>query len=220
MTSKKETAFILMGDVSASRELDAAKLQTALRELVEKTNEQFKPETPSPYTITLGDEFQGVTQSLHSGIRTIFYMEENRLLLPVPFRLHYVLHQGFIETAINPDKAWGMMGEGLTRARELLTDKGRNRRRYTISLPTEAAPHAAQLNRNFAVLDGIISRWNPDDYELIFDMIQNESDAEVGKLHGKDRTQIYRRRKTLMINEYNLLKQAVFAGLEFMEAAL
>lgn len=208
-----------MGDVSASRRLDAVKLQAALKELVDQTNAEFKPETPSPFTITLGDEFQGVTGSLDSGIRTLFFMEEYRLRLPVPFRLHYVLHQGLIETDINPDKAWGMLGEGLTKARELLTDKSRNRPRFRISLPGEACVYAAQLNRQFVVLDGIISRWNPDDYKLIADMIQHESDAEVGKLHGKDRTQIYRRRNTLMIKEYNLLKQAVFAELELMEAA-
>lgn len=37
----------------------------------------------------------------------------------------------------------------------------------------------------------------------------NDNNEEVGKLHGKNRAQILKRRKTLMITEYNLLKDFI-----------
>lgn len=40
-------------------------------------------------------------------------------------------------------------------------------------------------------------------------MIKNENNAEVAEKHDKNRDQIWKRRKTLMVNEYNLLKQFI-----------
>lgn len=59
------------------------------------------------------------------------------------------------------------------------------------------------------MLDALILGWKKEDYLLIMDMINNENNAEVGKLHGKNRDQIWKRRRTLMINEYNQLKNFI-----------
>jgi hypothetical protein len=100
-----------------------------------------------------------------------------------------------------------MRGKGLTEAREKLTAKKRDRRRFNFSL--EIKEQSEQLNRLFEVLDSITEKWKLDDFALILDMIHNDNDQEVGEKHGKDRSQIYRRRKTLLVNEYNLLKESI-----------
>lgn len=196
-----------MGDVVGSSKYEPANLAKSLKSLVEKTNNDLNKETLSPFTVTLGDEFQGVTQSLNSGIKTLFYFEEQRLAKKLDFKLHYVLHYGKIETDINPETAYGMLGQGLTQAREKLTAKKRDRKRFNISL--DAKDLSSQYNRLFEVVDGITERWKKDDFSLILDMIRNENDQVVGEKHGKDRSQIYRRRKTLMVKEYNLLKDFI-----------
>lgn len=196
-----------MGDVIGSSDYDAVKLGETLKNLVQSANKDLSNKTLSPYTVTLGDEFQGVTQSLNSGIETLFYLEEQRLARDLEFRLHYVLHYGKIETEINPDTSYGMLGEGLTRAREKLTAKKRDRKRFNISIKNKE--RSLQLNRLFEVLDGITEHWNKKDFTLILDLIRNDNDQEVGEMHGKDRSQIYRRRKTLMIREFNLLKSFI-----------
>lgn len=196
-----------MGDVIGSSDYEPEKLGKNLKDLVHSANEHLRNKTLSPYTVTLGDEFQGVTQSLESGIETLFYFEEERLDKELEFKLHYVLHFGKIDTEINQETSYGMLGKGLAEARKKLTTKKRDRKRFNFSLGKNE--QAEQLNRLFEVLDGIIEKWKPDDFALILDMIRNDNDQEVGEKWGKDRSQIYKRRKTLMIHEYNLLKESI-----------
>lgn len=207
MGGQKDKYYILMGDVVRSSDYESEKLGKTLKELVHSANKDLRKKTLSPYTVTLGDEFQGVIKSLESGIETLFYFEEERLAKELDFKLHYVLHFGKIDTEINRETSYGMLGEGLTEARKKLTAKKRDRRRFNFSL--EQKDQSEQLNRLFEVLEGIIEKWKLDDFALILDMIQNDNDQEVGEKHGKDRSQIYKRRKTLMIHEYNLLKESI-----------
>lgn len=207
MTTEKDSYYILMGDVIGSSDYEPELLGKSLKELVRSANADLSERTLSPYTVTLGDEFQGVTKSLASGVETLFYFEEQRLIRELDFKLHYVLHIGKINTEINPETSYGMLGKGLTQARNLLTAKKRDRKRFNFSLKNNE--ESEQLTRIFEVLDGITERWKKDDYALILDMIRNDNDQEVGEKNHKDRSQIYRRRKTLLINEYNQLKQFI-----------
>ncbi len=208
MASSKKISeqLILMGDVINSSNKDQPKLANELSELVASINQKYETETLSPYTITLGDEFQGVTQSISAGIHTILDFEEECIKRELNFKLHYVFLKGFIETEINPEIAYGMMGEGLTKARNILTEKKRGRKRFRLELGQETLNNLEDL---FEVMDGITSQWKLTDYPLIYDMIQSQSDAEVGEKHQKDRSLIWRRRKTLMIKEYTLLKSFI-----------
>jgi len=209
MGAQNNTYYILMGDVIRSRDYDLEKLAEELKELVQSANRNLRCKTLSPYTITLGDEFQGVTQSLESGIETLFYFEEQRLARQWDFSVRYVLHHGKIDTEINPETSYGMLGEGLTRARNQLASKKRDRKRFQVSLDDREL--GDQINRLFEVISGITDRWKTDDFALIHDMIRNENDQEVGDIHGKDRSQIYKRRKTLLVKEYTLLKESIFS---------
>lgn len=209
MSGKKDKYYILMADVISSSEYNAKKLGHDLMHLVENVNSNMQDATLSPYTVTLGDEFQGVTKTLTTGIETILDFEKQLMAMVCGFKLRYVLHYGSIETEINQDTSHGMLGEGLAKARKQLSTKKRDRKRFMFSLDDEEI--SLQLNRLFEIMDGITQRWKIDDYSLILSMIQFDSDSEVGEKHGKDRTQIYRRRKTLLINEYNLLKDFILA---------
>ncbi|WP_020403071.1 SatD family protein [Gracilimonas tropica] len=204
--------YILMGDVVSSKDYDSNMLQKQLKFLTNSCNETFEKELLSPYTITLGDEFQGIPQSLQTSIETLFFYEEECLRHSLDFKLHYVVHHGEIETEINPDIAYEMMGPGLTKARELLSSKKRDRKRFQFLLDDETL--SLQVSRLFEVLDSIILSWKKDDFQLILDMINNENNAEVGEKNDKNRDQIWKRRKTLMIHEYNLLKKTIFTLIE------
>ncbi len=196
-----------MGDVVNSSDYDGEVLSKGLKELVESTNKKFGKAILSPLTITLGDEFQGILSSVSSGIDLLFHLEEELLRTEPDFKLHYVLLLGEIETEINPDIAYEMMGKGLTEARKMLSSKKRSRKRFRFKLQNKE--QTEQLSRIFEVLDTIILNWKKEDYPLILDMINNDNNSEVGELHDKNRDQIWKRRKTLMINEYNLLKDFI-----------
>jgi hypothetical protein len=207
MPKKQHSYPIFMGDVVNSSDYDGEVLSKGLKELVESTNKKFSKDILSPLTITLGDEFQGVLNSVSTGIDLLFHLEEELLKAEPDFKLHYVLLLGEIETEINPDIAYEMMGKGLTEARKMLSSKKRNRKRFRFKLQNKE--QTEQLSKIFEVLDTIILNWKKEDYPLILDMINNDNNSEVGDLHDKNRDQIWKRRKTLMINEYNLLKDFI-----------
>jgi len=104
------------------------------------------------------------------------------------------------------------MGPGLTRTRELLTNKKRGRKRFEFDLYDET--ETLQFSRLFEVLDVFILSWKKEDYPLILDMIQNDNNAEVGEMYEKNRDQIWKRRRTLMINEYNQLKDFILTYIQ------
>lgn len=199
--------FILMGDVIGSRGFDATKLQQRLNSLLSACNGDLKTEILSPYTTTLGDEFQGIARSLHAAAKCIFYLEETRIKNQYDFEVRYVAHYGEIQTSINREIAYGMMGPGLTRARSLLIDKRRGQPRFYFDLPSKRL--AGNLTRLCSVIDGLIERWDRGDYSLIFDMLLEQNNEEVAAKHGKNRSQIWKRRKHLLIEEYRLIKAVV-----------
>lgn len=200
--------YVLMGDIIKSRVYDAEPLIRDFVKLISDCNEKLKYHILSPYTSTLGDEFQGIARSLRSAIETIFYFEEEIIKRSLYFKLRYVVHLGPIETPINSETAYGMLGEGLTRARELLADKRKNRPKLLFDLPNN--PDADQLNRLFSVIGSLMADWRNRDYPLIYDMIVFDNDNDVAKRNGKNRSQIWKRRKQLHVTDYKNLKKVIF----------
>ncbi len=191
---------ILMGDVEGSSSLDSGFVQKSLSAMIQSINSEKRPSILSPLTITLGDEFQGVAKSVADGINILINMEKYRLSHQTPYRMHFVLLEGEIDTEINTKTAYGMLGSGLTSARELLSSKKRDRKRFEIRL--QDAFLSNQLNRLFAVLDGLSESWKVEDFPLILDMLNEVNNQTVADKHQKTRAQIWKRRKTLQVELY------------------
>lgn len=201
--------YILMGDIVGSSTYKASKLRREFMQIVSSCNKTLEGEILSPYTITLGDEFQGVARSLRGLLDAVFYLEEISLLKRLKFKMRYVGLYSKIDTPIDRIKAHGMMGSGLTQARGMLTAaKRRGKPRFQFELPDNQM--TKELNLLFLVIDGIIAKWDSDDGPLILDMITNNNNVEVGKRHKKNRTQIWKRRKNMLIEEFRALKEVVF----------
>ena len=199
--------YILMGDVVASSRHNARELREAFMGLVSTCNRDLAPDILSPYTVTLRDEFQGVARSLGAAVKAILHFEHLTLLRGLSFKIRYVTVQDEIDTHVDRLKAHAMMGPGLTKARAILTDKGRGTPRFRFDLPARVV--ADQLNRLFLVLDGLSGRWDIDDSSLILEMLHNRNNQEVGTRFGKDRSQIWKRRKHLLVEEYRALQTTI-----------
>ncbi len=197
---------ILMGDIKG-RLYDAEHLNIEFQDLIATCNRRFEQRIMSPYSATLGDEFQGVADSIKSMLESIFYLEEESLNRQLKYKIRYVGLEGKIVTPLNSNIAHGMMGEGLTAARKKLNDNGRGKPRIQIVLRDQQM--ADELNQLFFVLDGIKSHWNVHDGPLIVEMINHQQDAAVGEIFNKTRSQIWKRRKTLLIQEYCILKNLI-----------
>ena len=196
--------FILMGDVVGSGKLNSQNLHHELRTILSDCNHDLKSEILSPYTTTLGDEFQGIANSLRSIVLSIFHFEYLRMKSQYKFIFRYVAHYGEIETEINRVIAYEMMGPGLTRARGLLNEKGRGRKRFLFDLPDHTL--GKLLTSLGEVIAGIGDRWDRKDYPLILDMLSEQNNEKVAQNFGKDRSQIWRRRNSLLVEEYRNIR--------------
>ncbi len=121
---------VLTADIYQSRrQNDRRALQNQLESLLLRVNREFQSEIKVPFSVTLGDEWQGVVETLASGyqIATFFWEELH------PIRLSVGLGQGKIETEWRPRSA-EMDGQAFHRSRRALEEaKKRNRSLYFVS---------------------------------------------------------------------------------------
>ncbi len=109
-------SLVLIADIEASREIKDQKreeLQQTLQEVLDTLNEQGSG-LLSPYTITLGDEFQAVFKNADS----IFVQMLKILAALHPVAVRFSLGLGDISTPVNSEQAIGMDGPAFHEARE------------------------------------------------------------------------------------------------------
>ncbi len=197
---------ILAGYVKAQN-LDAEQLKQQFRNLIATCNQRFKTRILSKFSISPGSEFIGVTDSQKTLLETIFYLEEEALNRQLKFTIKYVGLEGKIETSVNQESVHEMIGEGLTDARALLDRKSRGKPRIQVHFRNTAATE--YIKQLLIVLSSIKSRWNTKDGQLIVELINHSSDAIVGDIFKKTRSQIWKRRKSLQVQEYCIIKQLI-----------
>jgi hypothetical protein len=119
------THLVVIADVIASRQLpDRAAVQRRLRRSLDARNAAHtEGDLLSPYTLTLGDEFQAVPARGQGLFHDLLQVAAD--LAPAQFR--FALGLGDIDTAINAQQAIGMDGSAFHSARggiQRLKDEG------------------------------------------------------------------------------------------------
>ncbi|TSJ35943.1 hypothetical protein FO440_23790 [Mucilaginibacter corticis] len=197
--------IILMADIIGSRKQEQSELMAGFKEIVQAANAQAGWFV-SPLTITLGDEFQGVLTDPGTAIRAILFLEEMIVSREMAFKLRYVIVEGLIETPVNREIAYGMLGDGLTRARQYLTNLKKEESRFFFWLKDQAKKKA--LNNVFMALQDVLDDWRPEkDFYLVREFLAEESYRKVADKLGKEPSLMWKRRKSLRINTYLALKE-------------
>jgi hypothetical protein len=121
-TSAKMKLAVVMGDIiDSERQRPGNDLSRDFNNSVRAANRKYRAAVVSPLTITLGDEFQGLAKRMTKGFEIITKLRSDLQELGV--RCRFVLGAVRLDTKINTEKAWNMMGDGLAQARERLNDK-------------------------------------------------------------------------------------------------
>lgn len=116
------THAVIMGDLIKSQRTDSvARLHGFFNDKVEAINRHYRRAIVSPLTITLGDEFQGLTHTLASALEMAKTMRMALMADDVPCR--FVIGLVHIATPVNRRTSWNMMGPGLADARQKLNVK-------------------------------------------------------------------------------------------------
>lgn len=199
--------FILMADIIGSSRKNAEELMPAFSKVVEEVNKKYRKQIISPLTITLGDEFQGVVSGLREGIAIIYSLDEALLTSRDTFYLRYALHYGDIATGINRNKAHGMLGDGLTAARETLEAMKKSGREVTISGLGEDVEN--RLNLAFFLYRSLYNDWYPKDRQTVFDFLRHKDYKKVAALHDRDNSSMWRKEKSLKIDEFHAARELI-----------
>ncbi|MGO4773179.1 SatD family protein [Flavobacterium sp. W22_SRS_FK3] len=200
--------FILMADIISSGKKKQNQLMLDFKNIVHEINQSYQSDILSPLTITLGDEFQGIPKDLPTAINIILSLEENIIHEKLNFQLRYSLHQGEIDTPINADIAYEMLGSGLTKARQKLNNLKTEKSKFAISIENKLKNSI--LSNAFKIFENITQKWNLEsDYELVSNFIQFDDYKIVAEKLGKTRSQIWKREKTLNIESYNATKNII-----------
>jgi hypothetical protein len=200
--------LILMGDIVGSRTKNQLTLINSFKETIHEVNKEKKNDFLSPMTITLGDEFQSVTKNLLVALGIIFRIEEKIAASGKNFKLRYILEEGEIETPLNHKIAYGMLGSGLTSAREHLESSKITRKRFVFYLDNKKRSMA--LNDAFLVFQGFIDDWNINkDYAIIGMFLEHKDYKQVAEEANKDRSLMWKRARSLKLDQYFATKDII-----------
>lgn len=176
----------LIADVVGSRKTaDRAALQARLGRILEQLNAR-NAGLLSPYTLTLGDEFQALFARADDVLRdAALIMAE---LYPV--RVRFAFGLGDITTAINPKQALGMDGPAFYAARAAMSELKQGEDWFRI----EGLPHAQQslCNHSLQLLRQLIGKWRRPRFQILCGQLDGRTVKAMSESLGLSDKAIYK----------------------------
>ena len=200
---------ILMADIINSGSKNSKLLMMEFKEIVSIINNANSKNLISPLTITLGDEFQGLANTIENAIKTIFDIEEKIVGKKYDLKLRYVLLYGKIDTEINNTVAYEMLGDGLTNARKELNSLKNKDSRFQVRLNINEIKKEQYLNKAFLIYQKFVDSWKEKDLKIVKEFLLNNDYKIVAQNVNIDQSNAWRRKKSLNIQEYNDIKQII-----------
>lgn len=140
----------------------------------------------SPYTLTLGDEFQAVYTKPKDLFRDLIFIEKN--LYPVRIRLS--ISAGKITTSLNKKQAIGMDGPVFHNARDRINELKKSSYRYIIS--TDNNQDLDLYNSVLKLISKEIGSWKPTRYDVLLALLENKSIKEISKIVKISEQSVYK----------------------------
>ena len=154
-----EKLLVLIGDIEDSKSVqnrDREALQEILSDELKTINAEYAKGIVSPYTITLGDEFQAVFDRADA-----VFVQMLKIMSAIhPIGVRFSLAVGNIDTPINTEQAIGMDGPAFHQARrgiELLKENGYL---FNIGFKDDNSPELRIINNSLQLLSGEMRGWN------------------------------------------------------------
>jgi len=164
----------IIGDIINSKSLtDRQHTQRELRKILERINQRYEDILASNFTITLGDEFQGVLQNSTSLFRIV---DEISFQLQ-PVKLRFGIGVGTLTTELDPDSSIGADGPAYWKAREAIefVHKNNDYGRANIHLEVEDPDCSVELINEILKLTALqVSGWRDSQVEVYKVILQDE----------------------------------------------
>lgn len=178
----------IIGDIKQSKKIeDRGYFQTKLKEVLKQINKIYNEEIASDFTITLGDEFQGLLKNGNRIMDIIHYIRNE----VYPVEIRFALGIGTITTEINPRMAIGSDGPGYYMARESMnflkeTEKKNSRANTNLYIRIQNnLENELLLNVIFKLMYSIEKKWTNKQREVINYLIFNKENQMSVANHFK-----------------------------------
>lgn len=156
-----KNAVVIIADVTGSKKMatnERYEGQLFLKSAIIQINENFSETIEAPFMITRGDEFQGVTKDMASGLKIM--LEFERLLFPL--KLRYGIGKGEIQK-MGSSIPIEMDGPAFHRANDSVNRAKKKKLFLSCNSGNEA--NDMLLNNIFLLMNSIKSRWNENNFE-------------------------------------------------------
>jgi hypothetical protein len=183
---EEEPYIAIIGDIKASRTSgDRNALQSRLKQILSEINREYQKDIAAKFTITLGDEFQGLLLAGSNTIEIISRIE--RYLWPI--RLRFGIGIGRITTEIDIERAIGADGPAFYLARSAIEYLKKNEKKNQavesdIRIEAEGTNRETTdlLNTILFLVTAIIAEWSDRQREHIWSMLTHkETQAELAQ---------------------------------------
>jgi len=168
--------IVLVADIVASRKIvERSAVQVRLSTCLKELNLKRREGLVSPYTITLGDEFQAVLNAPDRIFRDALTV----LIVLYPVEVRFSFSIGEISTAINTKQTVGMDGPAFHEARATI-----DRLRKTKSLFAVASRDGAGLmmiNQSLALVSHAIRKWPRSRLEILRGLCENRTIKQLAR---------------------------------------
>ena len=172
--------IVTIGDVISSRKIK--KRNDLQKMLLGVFNDLNTPEQNhhliSPYTITLGDEFQAVYQKADR-----LFLDSIRILEKTfPQKIRFSFGIGEISTDINQEQSIGMDGSAFYFAREGIVNLKDQRGKYKYNICGLEDPELENLFNNMLyIFSNLLEGWNKNRYYILRSTMEGKAVKEIAK---------------------------------------
>jgi hypothetical protein len=212
--TEPQHSVVIMGDlVRSESSLPVDLLHERFNTAVDDQNVAHANALLSPMTITLGDEFQGLVRSLEQAV--MIARDLRFQLLSDGIDCRFVVGLAKIKTPINSQKAWNMMGPGLSRAREKLNQKKSDQfYRFSIS---DSPVMELMLDALGAGLSATERDWTDQQRKDISALMSGLSPTELARQRNVSVHSIYKVRSSGNFDTYVLQWHAISEALTSLD---
>lgn len=170
---------VIIGDIIDSKKIkDRKKVQVKFKEILDQVNRVYEEDIASQFTITLGDEFQGLLKTGRNIINIISDIE----FAMAPVELRFGIGIGEISTEINLKYSAEIDGSAYHRARamvEALTDNAKQYSTKQANIMVASQADNAEIdhliNSVLSLCSVLKSRWTARQMEIISIYLESEA---------------------------------------------
>ena len=203
-------AFI--GDMLHSKKIPISEREIVrknMERLLNDINERFSVHISANFTITLGDEFQGLLNESAYSLEIIEYLSRGMH----PRKIRIAVGIGDMNTAIDPKKALGADGSAFHNARKAIDMLKNSEKKMKTVMQSSAplfwamfetgAPDTALINLNCGFISKIVSKWTEKQWDTIKAVVDNEGNQSgAARQLGFGKSTVSRNLKAARYDEY------------------